>query len=348
MQTLKVGSYDTVIFFDPRANVNLINGDLAQRVGLSVISDKPQALSVVGGGLIQTEYGLYDLRIGDSTSGVYHQVSCLGMTDVTTSFPEYDLTKIIAEFHQSCPEADHSSPLPPCIRGSQVDILVGIRNTALIPTLITILPSGVGVFQSKLWDIYGSNIIFAGPHKSFSTGNGRTRMVPNQTMFMLDHADDIYDQGEEQHSGELPKQIHYSLPAYKELGMSMHPHALNQQDFTDAGCVIPEELVDKGDPGLFSTLMKTVNHFCSVHKASIPMSHIRELIDQDDCNDLITYRCPDCSKCVKCKTSTRKNAISLQESREQDLISRSVAIDRSQNKVIVQFPFLKCPGSTSG
>ena len=37
--------------------------------------------------------------------------------------------------------------------------------------------------------------------------------------------------------------------------------------------------------------------------------------------------------------------MSLQESREQDLISRSVRIDRSLNKVIVQFPFLKDPVS---
>ena len=187
MQTIKVGSYDTTILFDPGANVNLINGDLAQRVGLTVVSDKPQALNVVGGGLIRTVYGVYDLCIRDATSGVYHQVSCLGMSDVTTPFPEYDLTEIISEFSNSYPGLDSSNRLPPCIGGSQVDVLVGIKNTALIPTLITILPSGVGVFQSKLRDIHGSNIIFAGSHRSFSTGNGCTELIPNQAMFLLDH-----------------------------------------------------------------------------------------------------------------------------------------------------------------
>ena len=140
MQTIKIGSCEATIFFDPGANVNLINGALAQQAGLAVISDKPQALSVVGGGLIRTEYGVYDLRIGDAASGVYHQVSCLGMDDVTTTFPEYNLTEIIKEFHLNKPEFDRSVPLPPRIGGSQVDILVGIKNTALIPTLVTILP----------------------------------------------------------------------------------------------------------------------------------------------------------------------------------------------------------------
>ena len=33
------------------------------------------------------------------------------------------------------------------------------------------LPSGVAVYQSVFKDIWGSNLIFAGPHKSFTNGN---------------------------------------------------------------------------------------------------------------------------------------------------------------------------------
>ena len=39
-------------------------------------------------------------------------------------------------------------------------------------------------------------------------------------------------------------------------------------------------------------------HFCGVHKAIIPIARMRELVDEDDTADTITYRCPDCSKCV--------------------------------------------------
>ena len=38
MQTIKIGSCEATIFFDPGANVNLINGALAQQAGLAVIS----------------------------------------------------------------------------------------------------------------------------------------------------------------------------------------------------------------------------------------------------------------------------------------------------------------------
>ena len=40
---------------------------------------------------------------------------------------------------------------------------------------------------------------------------------------------------------------------------------------------------------------------CSIHAAKIPISKIRELVDQDDIEQLVTYRCAKCSCCVECK-----------------------------------------------
>ena len=37
--------------------------------------------------------------------------------------------------------------------------------------MIKILPSGVGVFRSAFRDMWGSNLIFAGPHKAFTNAN---------------------------------------------------------------------------------------------------------------------------------------------------------------------------------
>ena len=50
-------------------------------------------------------------------------------------------------------------------------LLLGIKNTKLHPKLVKILPSGVGVFLSPFKDKWGSRIIFAGPHKAFTTEN---------------------------------------------------------------------------------------------------------------------------------------------------------------------------------
>ena len=67
-------------------------------------------------------------------------------------------------------------------------------------------------------------------------------------------------------------------------------------------------------------------HYCGVHKAIIPIARMRELVDEDDTADTITYRCPECSKCVVCKRSQRRTAISLQESAELDLENKRVVV----------------------
>ena len=55
--------------------------------------------------------------------------------------------------------------------GSEVHLLLEIKNTKLDPIWIKTLPSGVAVYQSVFKDIWGSELIFAGPHKTFTTGN---------------------------------------------------------------------------------------------------------------------------------------------------------------------------------
>ena len=50
-------------------------------------------------------------------------------------------------------------------------MLIGIKNTSLDPVWIKTLPSGVAVYRSVFRDMWGSNIIFAGPHKTFTDAN---------------------------------------------------------------------------------------------------------------------------------------------------------------------------------
>ena len=81
-------------------------------------------------------------------------------------------------------------------------------------------------------------------------------------------------------------------------------------------------------------------HFCGVH---IPIARMRKLVDEDDTADTITYRCPECSKCVICKRSQRRTAISLQESAEQTIIDSSVKLDLENKRVVVKLPWVKDP-----
>ena len=70
---------------------------------------------------------------------------------------------------------------------------------------------------------------------------------------------------------------------------------------------------------------------------------MRVLLDQDDVGDTVSFRCPDCAKCLNCKKSQRSNAVSLQEARDQVIIEQSVKICTDTRTVIAKYPFLKDP-----
>ena len=76
-------------------------------------------------------------------------------------------------------------------------------------------------------------------------------------------------------------------------------------------------------------------HFFAVFKATVPIARMRELVDQDNLGDFVTLRCPECSKCVMCKVSRRRTAVSLQESMEQEIIDnkgKAVQVYKTQCK----------------
>ena len=81
-----------------------------------------------------------------------------------------------------------------------------------------------------------------------------------------------------------------------------------------------------------------LQQYFGVHKAIIPIARMRELVDEYDTADTIMYRCPDCSKCVVCKRSQKRTAISLQKSAKQSIIESSVKLDLENKRVLVKLP----------
>ena len=86
------------------------------------------------------------------------------MDSVKSKFNKYDLSDICSKF-VSLSDPNHSVPPPPKYAGgSEVHFLLGIKNTNLDLVWIKTLPSGIAVYQSVFKDIWGSDLIFAGPH----------------------------------------------------------------------------------------------------------------------------------------------------------------------------------------
>ena len=89
-------------------------------------------------------------------------------------------------------------------------LLLDIKNTNLDPVWIKTLPSGVAMYQSVFKDIWGSDIIFAGPHKTFTDVNKMSNV--NHAILGI-----------------------HALIADAELGLTVNPFPFNQEDIVEAG-----------------------------------------------------------------------------------------------------------------
>jgi len=283
---LKFGNENVLTFFDSGANLNLISGELANNLNLQIISKKPSNLTVVGGSSVRTEYGTYRCCLGPSETGKYFELTCQGMDRVTSDFKQYDLTEIVQEFKINSIPSLADEPTPPYIGGTDVRLLIGIKNTNLSPILIKILPSGVAVYRSPFVDIWGSRLIFAGPHSSFTKANGGFKADISNAVFHMKQ-DIVRNPWEE-------REIQYSITIDKRFNISIHPHPLNEQDILDVGGGTVEHELN-----MQIETESNGGHFCGVHKTAVPIQKMRELINDDNpADEMITYRCDDCAKCI--------------------------------------------------
>ena len=185
MQTIKIESSEALIFFDRGANIHIIDGELAKREGLQKVSSVPTNLTVVGGNKVRSNHGTFRFNLGPGDKGEYHEVVCVGMDNVTEGFGDYDLSEICQEFKEQATGEEEDQVLPKKVGGSKVHLLLGIKNTNLDFVLIKVLPSGIAVYLSPFRDIYGSRLIFAGPHRSFTKKDDGKNTQMSNAMFLI-------------------------------------------------------------------------------------------------------------------------------------------------------------------
>ena len=126
---------------------------------------RPQSFTVAGGDIVNTNNPLYEATIGPDTRGEYHTFSMLGMDKISDPVPAVELQDMTDEFKKS----QVSSPLlkeqfPIISGGSDIQLIIGIKQSMLFQTKLMVLKSGLQVWRSQIKDVYGSTLIFTGPH----------------------------------------------------------------------------------------------------------------------------------------------------------------------------------------
>ena len=118
-----------------------------------------------------TEYGNFRFNLGPGEDKIYHEITAVGMRNVTAGFGKYDLEEIVQEFRSKANLAEKCYILQKTVGGTKVHLLLGVKNTLIQPVLIRVLPSGVGVYLNPFKEKVGSRIIFVGPSKVFTQAN---------------------------------------------------------------------------------------------------------------------------------------------------------------------------------
>ena len=310
MQWLRIGERDCLCFFDRGANINLIKADVAEQANLPIISNRPTALSGVGGGSVDAAYGTYQLVMGSENSGSWHQLTCSGIGSITRKCNKYDLSPINTEARRHIAEIDDQTTLPNTIGGCEVDLLLGIKDVSLDPVLLGMLPSGVGVYRSPFTDKNGSRICYGGPHEVFSRMSAESDESINSVMFIESLNESRMSTGSllteeipwisnEDMNNALIRKVDNVITVDTVINFKVSPTPLTTEDFIAAGC----------DPDLEeSDDMKAER--CAM-KAKLPLAKQKVVLDQVRINNTMTYRCMLCSTCQVCTSTEVKNVVKV-------------------------------------
>jgi hypothetical protein len=376
MQTLQIGAAQVLTFYASGANGNLIDGSLAESLGLTVLDDTPATVTVVGGGSISTKYGTYCCILGPDSSNQYHELELQGIESITKPYPPIDLSSLVVEASSFLP----NQAWPTQIGGCDVQLLIGIKNTLLVPRVKFVLPNGLAIYESALIDVFGSRLCFGGPHALFKEVYRSRGGNYNSLEAILTETASAYRQSpwtfickEEPSSkdGVMALVLELQTPPPKQEaptnvenqeGLAL-PDRESQAKGPDAPLVEAPSLEvmltsvehqetepelptasDKGDCD-FPTCDHPLHqgHPIEVHKSIIPLTKLKGLIDEIDIPDVQDARCETCANCPACKLSAREKTKSLQEEFEQDVIKKSVETNTAHGVVFANLPFLRDP-----
>ena len=355
MQLLCLKGKPVLTLYDRGANQHLINGPLAEELQIKVNNPEANAIGVVSGGKIWTDYGTYQMYLGPTAEGKYYEIIAQGIKDVTGVIPRYSLEDI----NKEALRYSHLVPgttMPPYVGGDKVRLLIGLKNSDLEPVCIMNLPSGIGLYKSVFKDIFGSMYCYGGPHRTFTSinknFNGNVNHISVYFAEMINQyryspypqlmsalEPDLTDTG---HGIVHMKEVSLPYSYTSSSGNITYPTPLTSSDFKELGMDVTDECEDDSNdcPGPHCECPYMFSN--QILKAKIPLSKQRTYIDEDDKDDTINFRCDKCSKC-KCASSSISKMKSLAEAVEQEAIQKSVSLDLEAKKVYVDLPFTKPP-----
>ena len=295
--------------------------------------------------------------------GVSQVLEGLSVNQVTSDFPNVCLDEAIAAIKGDDKQNKllQNAKVPNKV-GGQVDILIGIKYNALFPTLIHMLPNGLGIYKLRIKS-HGSKdtAVIAGPHSSFDQ---LLKKVGNMAYLLQTFQKSVQCW----RSIVAPKIKELEIPPMSEKDELL---AFNMNSQENKGYLVNtdlhfdyiepvDEVLDKvfripcPDCDLLSTREEPDMTYSPVssgiffpdgygfdhtaNAADLTISKMKQIVEAQDKGLQIDYKCPKCRRCVECLKPIETERISLREEAEMAEISESVKLDLENKRIICSLP----------
>lgn len=318
------------VFYDSGCMSAAISTRAASIIEHTTVREGPTYLGVAGGKTVKVEYGDQQFMLEMADKDRMTLMTALQMDEVTSAFPTWDIRAAWGEIYQEFVDTHGKDgkvpPLPAFedkLGGACVDIMIGIRYRRVFPTLLFNLPSGLGIFESKLKCADSKSLVLGGPHKAWS------------------HA--------------LDESNHYNAYFYFSSEMRAYHNQCKVLSYpvfgTESSCKVEAEPEDDDFEVLKDSYLCDQDH-CEDHGGADwtmdeAIYNLRNEADRFFEAELtgseVKYRCLRCRSCSQCKNSDSIDELSLKEEREQALIDSSVEFDPQQGRLLSILPFIQDP-----
>ena len=182
--------------------------------------------------------------------------------------------------------------------------------------LIKVLPSGVAVYLSPFKDIYGSRLIFAGPHKSFSEGDDKKHTEMSNAVFL------IRERMFEDMNAEMEQRC-YAIRTNEKLGLTVNPHPINEEDILDCNGEVEDDFESYlDDHQRLSSILEYQGNVCRVHMEQKTWKSFQQVIrEQMDPGSVDGFA-------GECNSPVRESITALVEDEaKQDVYSGNVVVN---------------------
>ena len=325
LQKIDVEGLTLNVFFDSGCGDMIIKKSAVEQLAnvgrAKQVLAGPFEITGVGNRTTVCEEGVYSISLPLNTGG--NALCGICLPEITSEFPLYDLTELEKDIRKKCYDIgneDLVSKLPKLPRkvGGIADILIGIKYLKYFPKKVFQFESGLGIYESVFNTQDGSTGVVGGPHKEFSQieneGKKSRGTHTSKTGYYLSPACVYWLTWKL--GNNMPLIGQKIQPELSQLGLSKCI-GMEEEKFNDVSFGDNSLFICRNKSGCFAAkrAAKCVKSFDAIERAGSE----------------VTYRCPECRNCDKCKNGPRVENISFQEEIEQDLIERSVTVNIDRN-----------------